>query len=89
MIKRCNATVNYSLEITGEFTDEQVIALADEISQERFGERLDSLDLGDAMGLFMRIAHDDFYAGELFLVYPGDTFMVEMEISHENFEWSE
>jgi hypothetical protein len=87
MIKQCNATVNYSLEITGEFTDEQVISLADEISQERGWGILDSLDLGDAMGLFMRAAHDDFYSGELFLTYPGDTFMVEMEITHDLFHW--
>lgn len=88
MIKRCNAQVKFSLEITGEFTDEQVISLADEISQERWNQRMDSLDLGDSMGVFIRAAHEDFYNGELFLTYPGDTFMVEMEIDHELFSWS-
>lgn len=40
------------------------------------------------MGVFIRAAHEDFYNGELFLTYPGDTFMVEMEIDHELFSWS-
>lgn len=43
--------------------------------------------MGDSMGLFMRVAHDDFYAGELMLVYPGIDFMVEMDIQHDLFIW--
>ena len=83
--RQCEGIVRFSLSTNG--TDEQIIALADSLSLERYGQGIDSLDLGDAMGLFMRVAHDDFYAGELMLVYPGIDFMVEMDIEHDLFIW--
>jgi hypothetical protein len=86
--RQCEGVVRFSLRTTALATDEQIIALANALHLERYGSELDSLDLGDAMGCFMRVvAHDDFYLGQLFLVYPGEGFMVEMEISHDLFNW--
>lgn len=83
--RRCTATVRFSMKTSA--SDEQMIDLANALSLERYGQELDSLDIGDSMGLFMRVAHDDFYRGELMLVYPGPDFMVEMDIDHDFFDW--
>lgn len=85
--RQCEGIVRFSLSTNG--TDEQIISLADYLSLERYGEELDSPDLGDAMGLFMRIAQEDYYKGELLLVYPELDFTVEMDVKHELFNWNE
>jgi hypothetical protein len=67
---------------------ELIIAFADSLSISRFGERMDSLDLGDSMGVFMRIAWDDLYSGELVNLYCGDGgIQVEINLDFDSFEW--
>lgn len=68
--------------------DEALIAFANSLSLEYFGEELDSLDLGDSMGVFTRIAYQQFYAGELFTILPAaEGFSVEVEMDIDLFNW--
>jgi len=51
-------------ELETDMTPSELILFADELLQET-GDRLDSLDLGDALGAMVSIAESDEYSGNL------------------------
>lgn len=67
---------------------ESLIAFADSISLKMLGEGLDSLDLGDSLGAFIRILEADItnQSGELLLVSP-QGFTVSITEDWELFQW--
>lgn len=67
--------------------EESLIEFANDLSLELLGEELDSLDLGDAFGAFIRILETDpDQTGELLLVSP-QGFTVSMTEDWELFQW--
>ena len=83
----CNAAIRFKMHSDAP-SDEKLIEFADQLSQSRYGEILDSLDLGDSMGLFTRIAYDEYKGGELFTILPSaDGFSVEVEVDIDLFDW--
>lgn len=83
----CDGVIRFKMHSDAP-NDEELIEFADQLSQSRYGDILDSLDLGDSMGLFMRIAQDEFQKGELFTLLPSAKgFSVEVEIDFDLFEW--
>lgn len=74
--------------ITDAESDDQIINLADSLSLSRWGERMDSLDLGDSMGVFIRAAIEDLYNGELVNLYCGEGIQVEMKLEMDLFDWN-
>lgn len=84
----CIATQRFTMRSDAP-NDDALIAFANSLSLEFYDEELDSLDLGDSMGVFTRIAHDQFYAGELFTILPSsDGFSVEIEMDIDLFKWN-
>lgn len=83
----CNAALRFKMTSDAK-NDAQIINLADAISEQRFGERMDSLDLGDSMGIFIRCCIEDFYSGELNSVFIGDGFYVNIDCDWELFQWN-
>ena len=84
---RCDAAIGFHLE-SDAVNEQQIIELADSLSQIRWNGRLDSLDLGDAMGAFIRAAVEDFYNGDLDSIFMGNGFFVRMEMNMELFQWN-
>ena len=80
---KCTANVRYELTWNG--TEEQLIELAEEQSQQYKGEPLDSHDLGDAMGLFMEIMSQ----GNIWELGLGDRNgnSVQISMSNDLFKW--
>lgn len=83
---RCTARVEYTL-VSDAPSESALVDFADAVSLERYGEEMDSKDLGDAMGVFMRVAHDDLYDGNLMTLLVGDGFTVNVELEMDLFEW--
>ena len=83
----CDSAIR--IKMTSDCDDaEKLIALADSVSIQRFGERMDSLDLGDSMGVFQRVAIEEFYAGELSTLLVGDGFWVQVDLDCDLFNWT-
>ena len=73
---------------TNSDNEDDIADFANSLSLLRFGEGMDCLDLGDSMGVFMRVAWDDFYSGELVNLYFGaNGIQVEINLDFENFQW--
>lgn len=83
---RCGATANFNLQSNAE-SDEQIIELANSLSLQRWNEQMDSLDLGDSMGVFIRAAMEDLYSGELDSVFMGNGFWVQISLDFDLFSW--
>ena len=82
------ATLNFTMN-TDAPTDEAFIQAAEDLSFLRWGEGLDSWDCGDALGAFLRAAHEDYYSEEGLFPYMMDGFSVTMDISWDTFRWGE
>lgn len=90
---KCRAKRVYNLTIDGPNKDEAkpFIRLAHELSLESFGEGLDSLDMGDAMGAFIRLADAEAEANNHLLsdhLWVGHGIMVTMSTDWELFDWN-
>lgn len=84
----CIAPVKFTMRSDAP-SDDALIQFANSLSLSRYGEELDSLDLGDSMGIFTRIAWEEFYKGELFTILPSsEGFAVEVEMDIELFNWT-
>lgn len=84
---QCDGAIRFKMHSDAP-SDEKLIEFADQLSQSHYGDILDSLDLGDSMGLFMRIAYDEYMKGELFTILPSaEGFAVEVEVDIDLFEW--
>lgn len=84
---RCDAAVQFHMESSA-VNEQQIIELAESLSQQRWNEGMDSLDLGDSMGVFIRAAVEDFYNGEMESLYMGNGFWVQIEMNMELFSWN-
>lgn len=67
---------------------ESLVRFADEMSEKYLGEGLDSLDIGDALGAFLRIAESDTQndSGEFLWLSP-QGFTVIISQDWELFQW--
>lgn len=88
MTKNCIAKATFKMT-TDAPSDEQFIMLAFALSFNRWGYGLDSLDLGDAMGVFIRAAAEDFaFNNTMTPHYAGPNFTVHMELDFDLYDWS-
>lgn len=85
---QCDAQVGFKM-ISNAKSDDQIIQLAESLSIQRWGEGMDSLDLGDSMGVFIRASFEDFYRGDFLPLYMGDGFYVQMDIDFYLFQWGD
>ena len=83
----CDANIGFKM-ISDAESDEQIIDLANSLSLQRWGQELDSLDLGDSMGAFIRAAFEDFYAGDIDSIFLGNGFFVRVDIKFDLFNWN-
>ena len=83
----CNAAIRFKMSSDAK-CDEDLINCAESLSLQRWNERLDSLDLGDAMGAFIRAANEEYWNGMVLNpVFMGNGFYVQMEIDQDLFKW--
>jgi len=79
---KCWAKVDYNLEWNG--TPEDLIELVEKMSMERYGQSLDSHDLGDAMGFIMQQL-DTAFDGRL--TWETETAKLTAEKNYDTFVW--
>jgi len=73
---------------TNSDSEKDIVEFANSLSILRGWGELDSLDLGDSMGVFMRVAWDDFHSGELVNLYFGaNGISVEINLDFDLFQW--
>ena len=81
---RCDANLKFEL-ISDAKNEDQIIELADSLSMQRWGTQMDSPDLGDSMGVFIRATVEDFYKGELDSIFMGNGFFVRIDLNFDLF----
>lgn len=78
-------TARQTISLEWDGTEQDLILLCNELSLEYFGEEMDSLDLGDAMGTCIRILHSIDTDTQIFAGYGATLTITE---TTDLFDWN-